>query len=46
MRKKTSISVDEKLWNDFRVYSVKSKKNSSKILEEMIKREIGMKKHA
>ena len=40
MRKKTSITIDEKLWNDFRVYCVRQKVDSSAKMEELIKKEL------
>ena len=40
MRKKTSIVIDEKLWNNFRVYCVKQKVDSSVKMEELIRKEL------
>lgn len=40
VRKKTSIVVDEKLWNDFRVHCVKQNVDSSAKMEELIKKEL------
>lgn len=40
VRKKTSISFDEKLWKDVKIHCIKEDKEISEYLEELIKKDL------
>jgi len=43
MKKKTSINIDENVWQKVREHCVKNRKDISEWLEELIKRELKIK---
>lgn len=38
--KRTTIMIDRKLWGRFRIFSIKQGRSSSRILEELIRKEL------
>lgn len=43
MKKKTSLNIDEKLWEEVKIYCIRIKKDISDYLEELIIKDLKLK---
>ena len=43
MKKKTSLNIDEKIWEEVKIHCIRLKKDISNYLEELIRKDLKLK---